>query len=210
MTIERYLLELERRLPRVRRRRFLAEAEEHLRDSVERHRAAGLSPEAAEEAALADFGTFDAVAGRFRAEAAGVETRVASSLVLAAALLFVLPLYVIPENTLPPAAWMAKPREILVLQTASVVLWLGALALAALGTALSWTQWSSAAAWATAAATLALTGAGLVSAALVWRWFDTAPAAPEWPLLAAPLVLGCIVTSMAASEWARRRRRLLG
>ncbi len=39
VTIDGYLAELERRLPPTRRRRFLAEAEEHLRDAAARHAA---------------------------------------------------------------------------------------------------------------------------------------------------------------------------
>jgi hypothetical protein len=209
MTIERYLAELEGRLPRVRRRRFLAEAGEHLRDSADRHRSAGLSPEEAEAAAVADFGTADDVARRFQGEAAVAETRVASFLVLAAVLCFVFPLYVVPENTLPPAAWDAKPRDIGVLQAVTVGLWIAALGLATLGAALAWTRRSTAAAWAARAAALTVAAAGLGSAALVWRWFAAAPSTPEWPLLAAPLALGCIATCLVASEWAWRRRRLL-
>jgi len=209
MTIERYLAELERRLPRIRRRRFLAEAEEHLRDSFDGHRAAGLPADAAESAAVADFGTVDDVAKRFGAEAALAETRVASSLVLVVALLFVFPLYVVPENTLPPATWVAKPGDVAVLQVLAIALWLGAVGLAAIGAALSWTRWSHLAVGATAAAALAVVSAGLVSAVLVWRWFSAAPATPEWPLLSGPLVVGCIVACAAASEWARRRRSAL-
>lgn len=42
MTIDAYLAELEKRLPRIARRRILAEAQEHLRDSAARHRAGAL------------------------------------------------------------------------------------------------------------------------------------------------------------------------
>jgi len=50
MTIDAYLAALERSLPRISRRRVLAEAQEHLRDSAATHRAAGLSLPAAEAA----------------------------------------------------------------------------------------------------------------------------------------------------------------
>ncbi|MBA2642306.1 MAG: hypothetical protein H0U82_05205, partial [Actinobacteria bacterium] len=62
MTIDSYLAELERRLPRMARRRILAEAQEHLRDSAERHGSKGLPPHIAEAAAVADFGPVEIVA----------------------------------------------------------------------------------------------------------------------------------------------------
>jgi hypothetical protein len=105
MTIDAYVAALGTRLPWLRRKRALAEAREHLRDSAARHRAAGLEPDAAEEAAVVGFGDVDVVAGRFAAETAVLEIRIATAVALMAVGLFVFPLYVVPENTLPPAQW---------------------------------------------------------------------------------------------------------
>ena len=105
MTIDAYLAALGSKLPLLGRRRALAEAREHLRDSAERHRAIGLEADAAEEAAVEGFGDVEMVAGRFAAEAAVLETRIATAVAFMAVAFFVFPLYVVPENTLPPARW---------------------------------------------------------------------------------------------------------
>jgi hypothetical protein len=168
VTIESYLAGLERRLPRYRRRRVLSEVEEHLRDSADRHRDE-LAPEEAEAAAVADFGPVELVARRLRAEVAVGETRLASAAAFGAVLLFVFPLYVVPENTLPPAPWAEKPRDILVLQLLAVGLWILGGALAATGAALAWTRWSRFAAPVLELVLLTLAGSILVSAMLVVR-----------------------------------------
>ena len=104
MTIDAYLAELERRLPRIARRRALVEAQEHLRDSAARHHALGLDPaHAAEAAAVADFGPWSSSrAARGGAARSGRHASRRSSR-SARLPLFVFPLYVVPENTLPPA-----------------------------------------------------------------------------------------------------------
>jgi hypothetical protein len=105
VTIDAYLAALGSKVPWLGRRRALAEAREHLRDSAARHRADGLEPAAAEEAAIDGFGDVEVVADRFAAEAAILETRTATAVALLAVAFFVFPLYVVPENTLPPAQW---------------------------------------------------------------------------------------------------------
>jgi hypothetical protein len=209
MTIERYLTDLRRRLPLLRRKRFLAETEAHLRDSVARYRAAGLDHDSAEAEALADFGGSDLVASRFAAEGAVVEMRVASLLALGAAAFFVFPLYVVPENVLPPAPWATKPGDILVLQIVAVSLWLTAVGLAAMAASLAWTPWPRLAATALIAVSVAIAGAGAVSAALVVRWSGETSFTADWPLLAAPLAVCSIGACALACAWARRRRELL-
>jgi len=208
VTIESYLAGLERRLPRYRRRRVLSEVEEHLRDSADRHRDE-LAPEEAEAAAVADFGPVELVARRLRAEVAVGETRLASAAAFGAVLLFVFPLYVVPENTLPPAPWAEKPRDILVLQLLAVGLWILGGALAATGAALAWTRWSRFAAPVLELVLLALAGSILVSAVLVVRWFAAAPATPAWPLLAAPFAVACLAGCAQAAGWAHSRRCLI-
>ena len=85
MTIDAYLAELERALPRTGRDRALREVREHLRDAVARHRADGVSDFEAETAATRDFGAVDEVARRLSAELAVRTQRNALVLVLGVA-----------------------------------------------------------------------------------------------------------------------------
>jgi len=209
MTIDAYLAELERRLPRIARRRILAEAQEHLRDSAARHSSeGGLVPHDAEAAAVADFGPVEIVARKLAATGAIRETRIATVVALGAVAFFVVPLYVVPENTLPPAPWQEKPRDIALLQLVSVALWVAAGALALAAAALSWTRWSRLAALPLACAPIALAGSVAFSVVLVVRWFALTPNTPNWAL-AAPLAAMCLVACAAAALWARSSRRRL-
>nr|MBA2641681.1 hypothetical protein [Actinomycetota bacterium] len=121
---------------------------------------------------------------------------------------FVFPLYVVPENTLPPAPWAEKPRDIFVLQLVSIAFWLGAGALAAVGAVLAWTRWSRFASIVLIAACAGIAGSTVVAAVLVARWFSLTPATPNWAL-AAPLALGSLLACTAAASWALAHRRLL-
>lgn len=208
VTIDAYLGALERSLPRISRRRALAEAQEHLRDSAARHHAGGLIPHEAEAAAVADFGPVEVVARRLAAERALRDTRYSSLVVLGAVVFFVFPLYVVPENSLPPATWTEKPNEIFVLQIVSLAIWLGAGALAASGVAFAWTGWSHLAAPVLVTASVAVAGASAAIVALTVRWISLTPSTPNWPLATA-LALGCLVICVATSAWALAHRRLL-
>ena len=94
---ERYVRELESRLPFALglRTRAVAEVREHLRDGGDE--------------ALARFGPVDELAAELSHELRVRAAARASWLVPALLPLFVLPLYVVPENTLPPAPWETKP-----------------------------------------------------------------------------------------------------
>ncbi|CAN5273951.1 hypothetical protein BH09ACT13_BH09ACT13_13590 [soil metagenome] len=208
MTIDAYLEALERRLPRISRRRILAEAQEHLRDSAERHGSKGLPPHIAEAAAVADFGPVEIVARRLAEQGAIRDTRIAALVALGAVAFFVFPLYVVPENTLPPAPWAEKPRDIFVLQLVSIAFWLGAGGLAAAGAVLAWTRWSRFASIVLIAACAGIAGSTVVAAVLVARWFSLTPATPNWAL-AAPLALGSLLACAAATSRALAHRRLL-
>lgn len=208
MTIDAYLAQLERSLPRIARRRILAEAQEHLRDSAARHHAAGLLPHTAEAAAVADFGPVEIVARKLAAEGAIRETRVATLVALGAVAFFVFPLYVVPENTLPPAPWAEMPRELAVLQPISVVLWLAASALATASSILAWTRWSHFAAPVLVTVPAAIAGSSIVAAALAVRWFAATPATPNWALAGA-LAGGCLFACVAAATWTVAHRLLL-
>jgi hypothetical protein len=206
VTISEYLNELERYLPRIRRRRALAEVEAHLLDSAARYARAGASVTEAEKSATRDFGDARIVARGFAAEAAVTETRLATALALGAVALFVFPLYVVPENTLPPASWAEKPADIFVLQLVTVALWVTAGALAALSVVLAWTRLSRFAARVLDLVPLALAGSIVVSAALVVRWFAATAVTGSWPLIAAPLAAVCLAASAGSACWAHRRR----
>ncbi len=82
MTIDAYLAELERALPRMGRSRVLREAREHMRDAAAQHREDGASEFEAETAATRDFGPVDDVALRLCAELAVRQTRITSALAL--------------------------------------------------------------------------------------------------------------------------------
>jgi hypothetical protein len=209
VTIGEYLKELERRLPRFRRRRILAEAEEHLRDSAARHRASGLEQQAAEAAAVRSFGDVSVVASRVAAETAILEIRAASAVAVGTVLAFVFPLYVVPENTLPPATWIEKPRDIFLLQVVAILLWAVAGVLAATSAIFAWTRWSWFAAAVLELVPIALAGSILASVALVVRWFMAGSGIVSWPLFSAPLALGCLAACAGTAAWAHSRRSVL-
>lgn len=117
MTIDAYLAELERALPRTGRNRALREAREHLRDAALRHSAGGASDYEAESAATRDFGPVDDVALRLSAELAVRQTRIASALALtatvAAALVVAAVLYFdIEENDSAPTPVLIATQTI--------------------------------------------------------------------------------------------------
>ena len=211
MTVSEYLSELERCLPRVRRRRALAEAEGHLLDAAAHYERSGMSRADAEEAATRDFGDVHTVARRMAAETAVLETRIASALAVFAVAFFVFPLYVVPENTLPPASWAEKPVDILVLQLVTVALWVLAGALASASAVLAWTPWARFAARVLDLVPLALAGSIMLSVALVVRWSTASTMTGWWPVLAAPLAGACLLAGVWAAGWAHSRScRLAG
>ncbi len=208
MTIDAYLAELERRLSWTGRRRALPEVKEHLRDAASRHCEAGASPFEAEEAATRDFGPPGEVARRVDGELAVRETRLASVLALVATLTFVFPLYVIPENTLPPASWAEVPADIHALQRVSIGLWLLAGGLAVVSVLLALTRRPQLAGPALVATAIAITVATAAGSAGALRWIQETPSNPNHFLSApfAALILGACVL---AALWARSTRRRL-
>ena len=211
MRVDEYLADLARRLPRTHRPRFLAEAEEHLRDAANANRLRGLDAAAAERAAIRSFGDPEVVARRFAAVSALSSVRLGSLLALAAVVALVLPLYGIPENTLPPARWEEKPTDIAVLQALAMAFWLTAVVLAALGFGSSLARHTRLAAGALVAATAAVAGFLAVGVVLFARWLAEAPWTPLWPFLglALPITVACLGVCVAASLWVRDRSRTL-
>jgi len=208
VTIDAYLRQLEQSLPRSARPRALPEIREHLRDGAARHEAAGNTPLEAEVAATRDFGPVEDVARRLGVELAVRETRVAALAALAATAFFVFPLYVVPENTLPPATWAEKPSDIALLQDVSVGFWILACVLTLVGAAVAWTRVSRLAAPLALCAAVAIAASLAAEAALVVRWFALTQATPNWAL-AAPLALASFGVCLGAALWARSSSRRL-
>jgi hypothetical protein len=118
---EEYMRELERRLPFAfgLRARAVAEVREHLRDGGDE--------------ALERFGPVEEVAAQLAAELRPGAVARASWLLPVIVAAFVFPLYVLPENTLPPAPWTEKPGYLEWKQHVALAAFLCALALAAAG-----------------------------------------------------------------------------
>ena len=156
--IDSYLTELAveldfHRVGRRRSARILAEARDHLLE---------LAVEHGEEEAVERFGP----ARQLAAEAARAARPVVlfrSTLVFAAALaLFVLPLYGIPENTLPPAPWDERPAHLTWKLYVSIGAFAFAVPLALIAVAAAWLRWRR-----TALVALALAGSSLAVSAAV-------------------------------------------
>ena len=161
-TRERYVRELERRLPFAlgHRTRVLAEVREHLREG---------GPEA-----LARFGPVDEVAGELRPELRARALATASSLAPLLAVAFVFPFYVIPENSFPPAPWPAVPTYLAWKHDAALVAFVvavGAAAAAAVVARIS-------ARWAVAPLLLsvaALAAAAIFASVVNVQWIEEVP-----------------------------------
>ena len=207
MTIDSYLAELRRLLPRVARVRALPEVREHLRDAAARHRAAGMPPGDAEVRATGEFGDATEVATRLGRELAVRETRLASLLALLAVAMFVFPLYVIPENTLGPAPWVEKPRDIAALQNLALGLWVTAGVLATASVVLAWTRRQRTASTLLVAVAVAMLGVTAASIALYVRWHEETLASPSWAI---PPAVVCVGAVAAAAAWNISTRRRLG
>lgn len=192
------LAELERELTAVGvrgrlRRRILAEAEDHVRcdpDAIER------------------FGSPRRVA----VEAARVaHPRMLFRSVLAYAAvvtLFVLPLYGIPENTLPPAPWSERPDSLTWKLYAAEAAWVLALGAAAAAVLLAWRRFPRAAHAGLVCSAIALgVAAGIGSVGAV-QWTDAVPGSGTTLALSlvTTAVLGCAAAGALAS--AERVRRL--
>jgi hypothetical protein len=175
------------------RRRILAESEDHLRSDPE---------------AVNRFGSPRCVA----VEAARVvHPRMLLTCALAYAAvvaLFVLPLYAIPENTLPPAPWSERPDYLTWKLYVSEAAWVLALVAAATAVLLAWARVRPVALAALACSAIALgVAAGIGSVGAV-QWTNAVPGSGTTLALsvAATAVLGCAAAGALAS--AERVRRL--
>ena len=193
---ERYLAELDRALRRHRvsvrrRRRFLAEARDHI---------------ACEPAAAQAFGDPDTLAREVAAAEQPRRVRALTLVLVGAIVAFVVPLYGIPENALPPAPPQGLPASVEWKLDWALILYVAALALAAAALALSfaWPRLARFPAW---FAVGALASSALLGSA----------AAIEWPVggstatvSVVPLAVGLVcfalfvVTRLASAAWPQR------
>lgn len=178
--IDRYLSELEPLLPRIGRRRILAEVEDHLREAAAEH---------GEEEAVARFGPPQHVARCF-----GREPRVGRLILLVAVATMLPAFYGVPENALPPAPWAEGQMPFALEWKRDAVLVLGALAAL---TVLSGRRTITAIGLGSAVA------ASVLAAVLAVQWADAAPGTPVWlPLVA--LVPGLLAAAGLYSATAPR------
>jgi hypothetical protein len=181
--IERYLRDLEAELRRTRvpvhrRRRLLVEVEDHLRsdsESVER------------------FGDPAELAQRYAAELRG-RALPASLVLLGATVAYVLPLYAIPENTLPPAPPDGLPGHLRVLQDAALALFALAVAASVMAVVAKRVR-----PWAMAVSVGALLACSGVALAASVQW---PTARPLTYALAVPAALGMVAVAVASLAWA--------
>ena len=202
MTIEAYLAELRRRLPSTGSRRFMLEVEAHLREAADARVAAGIDRAEAEAQAVEAFGAADVVATRMWRETAPIAVRRAAGLALVALGLLVLPLYVVPENLLPPAPWEQRPAYLGVLLVTALVTWV----FAGVHAAFAFVAPTAHGACALALAVGFALASGLSALAAGIAWHVEAPATP-WSITAAclPLTVLALAGVAAAAAWARSR-----
>jgi len=201
--IERYLLDLAAQLafygvPRRRAARVVAESRDHLIE---------LAAEEGEPGAVACFGPPQRIAVEVARALQPVVLFRSTLVFLGALALFVLPLYVIPENTLPPAPWDERP---------DYLTWKLYVSLGAFGVALPAALIAVAAAWRRrrriALASLSLAGAALAVSAAVGaigaiQWAQAVPGSTRTLVLSlvATACLGGVAAASLASAGRVRR-----
>ena len=195
---EQYVRELERRLPLALglRHRAVAEVREHLREGGEE--------------ALARFGPVDEVAAELATELRVGAAARASWLAPLLLPLFLVALYGIPENALPPAPWTVKPHHLAWKQDVAVAAFCVALAFAVA----AWIVGRLAPRLAfvpllgLAVSVAVATGFGAV---LTVQWVDAVPDAPAalmYGTVALMLLLLAAAVYLTAEALPHRRREL--
>ena len=201
--IERYLLDLGAQLafygvPRRRAARVLAESRDHLIE---------LAADESEHRAVARFGPPQKIALEVARAVQPVVLFRSTLVFLGALALFVLPLYAIPENTLPPAPWDERP---------GYLTWKLYVSLGAFGVALPAALIAVAAAWRRqrriALAGLSLAGMSLAVSAAVGaigavQWAQAVPGSTTTLVLTlvATACLGGVAAASLASAGRDRR-----
>jgi hypothetical protein len=196
--IEQYLAELDAALRRHRvsarrRRRFLAEAEDHI----------ACGPEG-----VTTFGDPEHLARQLAALEQPRRIRILSLILVATVAGFAAPLYGIPENTLPPAPAAGLPATITWKLDWAVALYAAALVCAVLAVAVSWSR-PRLAAWPAWLAVVALSGSTALGSAAAAQWpvGDGVALAAVVPVAGVLLCLACLTTArLASAAWQPSRR----
>jgi hypothetical protein len=194
---DRYLDELEqalrrRRVPARRRRRFLAEAADHI----------ACDPDAA-----ATFGDPELLAQQVAAVEQPRRIRLLSVILVGTILGFVAPLYGIPENTLPPAPPDGLPEAVTRKLDWAIALYVAALALAVAAFAVSWAR-PRLAKWPAWLAVVALTASATLgsAAAVEWPMAGNVAIASVVPCAVALVCVAALATARLASAGGHRAR----
>ena len=204
--IERYLVDLSAQLAfhgvgRRRAARVIDESRDHLME---------LAAEEGEHEAVARFGPAQAIAVEVVRAMQPVVLFRSSLVFLGALALFVLPLYAIPESTLPPAPWDERP---------GYLTWKLYVSLGAFGVAVPAALIAVAAAWGRrrriAHASLSLAGASLIVSAVVGaigavQWAQAVPGSGTTlvlTLVATACLGGAAAASLASAGRVRRLTR---
>jgi hypothetical protein len=171
---ERYVRELERRLPFALglRGRAVAEVREHLRDGGDE--------------ALARFGPVDELAAELAHELRVAASARATWLVPALVAAFVFPFYLVPENAFPPAPWVSVPDYLAWKQDAALAAFVLAVG-AAFTAAVVGRLWPRVALVPLALAVAALAVAATFASVMDVQWIDAVPGTSPW------LVYGLLV-----------------
>lgn len=204
--IERYLLDLGAQLafygvPRRRAARVVAESRDHLLE---------LAAEEGEHRAVARFGPPQKIAVEVACAVQPVVLFRSTLVFLGALALFVLPLYAIPENTLPPAPWDERPGYLTWKLNVSLIAFGVALPAALIAVAASWRRRKR-----TALVALGLAGASLAVSAAVGavgavQWAQAVPGSTTTlvlTLVATACLGGVAVASLASAGRVRRFTR---
>jgi hypothetical protein len=156
---DRYLDELEQalrrhRVPTRRRRRFLAEAADHI---------------ACDPEAVTTFGDPHGLAQQVAAMEQPRRVRLLSLILVGTIVAFVAPLYGVPENTLPPAPPQGLPASVEWKLDWAIALYLAAIALALVAVGVSW-AWPRLAKWPAWLAVGALAASAALGSAAAFEW----------------------------------------
>jgi hypothetical protein len=183
---------------RRRRARILAEARDHLLE---------LGAEHGDEEAVDRFGSARTIAAE-AARAAQPVVFFRSTVVFAAALaLFVLPLYGIPENTLPPAPWDERPAHLTWKLYVSIGAFALALPLAVIAVAAAWLRRRRTTLIALTLSGTSLTVSALAGAVGAVQWAQEVPGSGTTLLLtlsATGLLASVAAASLASAARASR------
>lgn len=201
--IERYLVDLRAqlayyRVPRRRATRVVAESRDHLLE---------LAAEEGEHGAIARFGPPQRIAAEVARTVQPVILLRSTLVFLGALALFVLPLYAIPENTLPPAPWDERPDYLTWKLYVSLGAFGVALPAALIAAAAAWRRWRGTALVCLTLAATSLAVSAVIGAIVAVQWAQAVPGSTTTLVLTliATACLGSVAAASLASAGRVRR-----